>query len=112
MRQSHESSVCARKQVARNDVKGCQTMDESRPVQAAEELECVDALRLRVQALDAEREALGAIVLRVTEARMCRDKVTMIETCPHCSLKRGSDYGYGGTHDEHRVVTQACWLGF
>jgi hypothetical protein len=87
-------------------------MDESRPVQTVEELETVDVLRLRVQALEAEREAMRAIVLRVAEARMCRDMVTMIESCPHCSLKRGGEYGYGGTHDERCVVTQARRLGF
>jgi hypothetical protein len=93
-------------------MKGCQTMDELRPVQTAEVVETVDDLRLRVQALEAEREAMRAIVLRVAEARMCRDMVSMIESCPHCSLKRGGDYGYSGMHDEHCVVTQARRLGF
>ncbi|HEV2460993.1 MAG TPA: hypothetical protein VGS80_21800 [Ktedonobacterales bacterium] len=74
--------------------------------------ETVETLRLRVQALEAEREAMRAIVLRVAEARMCRDMVTMIESCPHCSLKRGGEYGYGGTHDANCVVTQARRLGF
>ena len=92
-------------------------MDESQSVRTVEALdteapETVETLRLRVQALEAEREAMRAILLRVAEARMCRDMVTMIESCPHCSLKRGGEYGYGGTHDANCVVTQARRLGF
>jgi hypothetical protein len=72
----------------------------------------VEALRSRLDELEAERETLRAIVLRVAEARMCRDNVTMIESCPHCSLKRGGEFGYAGKHDDACVVTQARALGF
>jgi hypothetical protein len=72
----------------------------------------VAALRLRVQQLEAENATMRAIVLRMAEARMCRDLVTMIESCPHCSLKRGGEYGYSGTHDPTCVVSQARQLGF
>lgn len=71
-----------------------------------------DALRVRVQQLEVEIAAMRPIVLRIAEARMCRDTVTMIESCPHCSLKRGGEYGYKGTHDETCVVSQARRLGF
>lgn len=74
--------------------------------------ETVEALRLRMQALEAEIAAMRPIVLRVAEARMCRDMVTMIESCPYCTLKRGGDFGYGGKHDETCIVTQARKLGF
>lgn len=77
-----------------------------------ESVDTVDSLRLRVQHLEAEAETMRAIVLRVAEARMCRDAVTMIESCPHCSLKRGGEYGYGGKHDETCMVSQARALGF
>ena len=111
------SRAHSKRQPVRDDVKGRQAMDETHSVQTAEALDTealdtVEALRLRVQALEAEREAMRAIVLRVAEARMCRDMVTMIESCPHCSLKRGGEYGYGGAHDENCVVTQARRLGF
>jgi hypothetical protein len=75
-------------------------------------IEPVDALHLRVQQLEAENAAMRPIVRRMAEARMCRDAVTMIESCPHCSLKRGGEYGYRGQHDETCVVTQARRLGF
>lgn len=75
-------------------------------------METEDALRLRVQQLEAENVAMRPIVLRVAEARMCRDSVTMIESCPHCSLKRGGAYGYSGKHDDTCVVSQARALGF
>jgi hypothetical protein len=74
--------------------------------------ESVEALRSRLDELEAERATMRAVVLRVAEARMCRDNVTMIESCPHCSLKRGGEYGYAGKHDEACVVTQARALGF
>ncbi|HEX6542207.1 MAG TPA: hypothetical protein VF040_10670 [Ktedonobacterales bacterium] len=74
--------------------------------------ETVETLRLRMQALEAEIAAMRPIVLRVAEARMCRDMVTMIESCPYCTLKRGGDFGYGGKHDETCIVTQARKLGF
>lgn len=72
----------------------------------------VEALRQLVKRLEAENAALRPIVLRVAEARMCRDSVTMIESCLHCSLKRGGTYGYSGVHDEDCVVTRARRLGF
>ncbi len=81
-------------------------------VDTLDTLDTVATLRLRVQQLEAERATMRAIVLRVAEARMCRDMVTMIESCPHCSLKRGGEYGYSGQHDEFCVVSQARHLGF
>lgn len=74
--------------------------------------ESVDALRARARQLEDERAAMRAIVLRMAEARMCRDSVTMIESCPHCSLKRGGKFGYAGKHDDSCVVSQARRLGF
>jgi hypothetical protein len=74
--------------------------------------EVQDALHLHVQELEAEIAAMRPIVLRVAEARMCRDAATMLESCPHCSLKRGGEYGYSGKHDESCVVSQARRLGF
>jgi predicted nucleic acid binding AN1-type Zn finger protein len=71
-----------------------------------------ETLRLRVQALEAEAAAMRPIMLRIAEARMCRDMVTMIESCPYCTLKRGGDHGYGGKHDETCIVAQARKLGF
>ncbi len=72
----------------------------------------IDELRLLVQRLEAEHTAMSPIVLRIAEARMCRDAVTMIESCPHCSLRRGGTFGYSGVHDENCVVSQARRLGF
>jgi hypothetical protein len=74
--------------------------------------ETLAALRLRVHELEAANAAMQPIVLRVAEARMFRDPVTMIESCPHCSLKRGGAYGYSAKHDEGCVVSQARRLGF
>lgn len=70
------------------------------------------ALRERVGQLEAENAVMRRIVLRVAEARMCRDVTTMIESCPHCSLKRGGAYGYIGHHDERCIVSEARRLGF
>lgn len=72
----------------------------------------LDSMRLRVHELEAEIAAMRPIVLRVAEARMCRDAATMIESCPHCSLKRGGTYGYRAQHDENCVVSLARRLGF
>ena len=72
----------------------------------------MDALRLRMQQLEADLAALRTIALRTAEARMCRDPNTMIESCPHCSLKRGGEFGYSGKHDESCVVTHARALGY
>lgn len=74
--------------------------------------ETLDTLRFRVRQLETEIAAMRPIVLRVAEARMCRDAVTMIESCPHCSLKRGGEYGYSAKHDEDCIVSQARRLGF
>lgn len=72
----------------------------------------IEELRLLAQRLENENAAMRPIVLRMAEARMCRDAVTMIESCPHCSLKRGGAFGYSGLHDENCVVSQARRLGF
>lgn len=77
-----------------------------------EKLETVEALSLRLQEVEAEMAVMRTITRRVAEARMCRDAVTMIESCPHCSLKRGGDHGYSGKHDPTCVVTLARGLGF
>jgi len=90
-------------------------MGESEAVHAVETVDTLDTvqtLRERVLRLEADNTAMRAIVLRMAEARMCRDAVTMIESCPHCSLKRGGEYGYIGNHDENCVVSQARRLGF
>jgi hypothetical protein len=90
-------------------------MRESETVQIVDTVDMVDtvaALRLRVQQLEAEHATMRAIVLRMAEARMCRDMVTMVESCPHCSLKRGGEYGYSGQHDATCIVSQARQLGF
>lgn len=72
----------------------------------------VETLRLRIQQLEVENAAMRPIVVRMAEARMCRDAGTMIESCPHCSLKRGGTYGYAAQHDTDCVVTSARALGF
>lgn len=72
----------------------------------------LEALQARIERLEAENAAMRPIVLRMAEARMCRDAVTMIESCPHCSLKRGGPYGYTGHHDDSCVVSRARALGF
>ena len=41
----------------------------------------VEELHLRVEQLTTENAALRPIVLWMAEARMCRDAVTMIESC-------------------------------
>ncbi len=87
-------------------------MRESETVQTVDTVDTVAALRLRVQQLEAENATMRAIVLRMAEARMCRDMATMVESCPHCSLKRGGEYGYSGQHDETCIVSQARRLGF
>jgi hypothetical protein len=87
-------------------------MEESGAKDTVETAETVAALRLQVQELEAKHVAMSLIVRRVAEARMCRDMVTMVESCPHCSLKRGGAYGYSGHHDETCIVSQARHLGF
>ena len=82
---------------------------QAEPIEAPE---TVETMRLRIQTLEAEIAVMRPILLRVAEARMCRDMATMIESCPYCTLKRGGEYGYGGKHDEACIVTQARTLGF
>lgn len=72
----------------------------------------LDELRLLAHRLETENAAMRPIVLRMAEARVCRDMVTMIESCPHCSLRCGGTFGYSGVHDENCVVSQARRLGF
>lgn len=84
-------------------------MEQALPVEA---LDTVETLRLRVQQLEAENAAMRPIVERMAEARMCRDTSTMIESCPHCTLKRGGVYGYTGKHDDRCVVSLARALGY
>lgn len=88
------------------------TVDTADTADTADTIDTVAALRLRIQQLEAEHATMRAIVLRMAEARMCRDAVTMIESCPYCSLKRGGEYGYSGKHDETCMVSQARRLGF
>jgi|KBSMisStaDraftv2_1062788.scaffolds.fasta_scaffold2152599_2 hypothetical protein len=87
-------------------------MQDTPQTQPIETSESVETLRLRIQTLETELAAMRPILLRVAEARMCRDMVTMIESCPYCTLKRGGEYGYSGKHDEGCIVTQARTLGF
>lgn len=70
------------------------------------------ALRQRVRDLEAKNATMREIVLRVAEARMARDPVTQIESCLHCSLKRGGEYGYTGKHADTCIVSRARALGF
>lgn len=72
----------------------------------------IEELRLLAGRLQAENAAMRPIVLRMAEARMCRDAVTMVESCLHCSLKRGGTFGYSGVHDNDCMVSQARRLGF
>ena len=84
----------------------------TQPVTGATEELSIEELRLLVQRLETENAAMRPIVLRMAEARMCRDAVTMIESCLHCSLRRGGTFGYSGVHDEGCMVSQARALGF
>jgi hypothetical protein len=84
-------------------------MEQPHPV---ETVDSVEALRLRIEQLEVENAAMRPIVVRMAEARMCLDTVTMIESCPHCSLKRGGPYGYTGQHDQNCVVSLARALGY
>jgi hypothetical protein len=84
-------------------------MDHMAPV---EPQATVEALQLRVRQLEAENAAMRPIVQRMAEGRICRDAVTMIESCPHCSLKRGGPHGYSGKHDAQCMVSLARALGF
>lgn len=92
--------------------KAGKTMATTQAVETLDTPESLAELRQRIEHLEAENAAMRPIVLRVAEARMYRDAVTMIESCPHCSLKRGGTYGYSGTHDEQCVVSRARALGF
>ncbi len=75
-------------------------------------MDTLETLRQRITELEAANLAMREIVLRVAEARMARDSVTMIESCLNCSLKRGGEYGYAGKHTDTCVVTLARQLGF
>ena len=109
---SRSRNLLAARRCHTQHVKARNKMRESGTVEAVDGLDTVDTLRERVRRLEADNTAMRAIVLRMAEARMCRDTVTMIESCPHCSLKRGGEYGYSGKHDENCVVSQARQLGF
>ncbi len=87
-------------------------MQDTPHVETIETIDSIETARARIQTLEAEIAAMRPILQRVAEARMCRDMATMIESCPHCTLKRGGEYGYGGKHDEACIVTQARTLGF
>lgn len=84
----------------------------TRPETGSIEEMTADALRLLARRLETENAAMRPIVLRVAEARMCRDATTMVESCPHCSLRRSATLSYSGAHDETCVVSQARRLGF
>lgn len=84
-------------------------MDEAIAVELPVTLE---ALQLLGRQLEAENAAMRPIVRRMAEGRICHDAVTMIEVCPHCSLKRGGEFGYRGTYDAHYVVTLARAPGY
>lgn len=44
----------------------------------------IEELRLFARRLQAENVAMRPIVLRMAEARICRNSVTMVESCPQC----------------------------
>jgi hypothetical protein len=77
-----------------------------------DDLDELAALHQRVRQLEADNATMREIVLRVAEARMARDPVTQIESCLHCSLKRGGDYGYSGEHTQSCIVSRARALGY
>ena len=76
------------------------------------DLDELAALGQRMRQLEADNAAMREIVQRVAEARMAYDPVTHIESCLHCPLKRGGDYGYSGQHAETCIVSRARALGF
>ncbi len=63
---------------------GKKTMEEVATV------EPLDALRLSMEALEAKNVTMRPIVLWMAKARWRFNSVTMIESRPHSSLKRGS----------------------
>lgn len=79
---------------------------------APDSSETLESLRLRMGELEATIAAMRSIVMRVAEARMCRDMVSMTESCPHCSLRRSAMDGYSGAHEPDCIVTQARKLGY
>jgi hypothetical protein len=87
-------------------------MEPVLPVENADTATTLETLRLRIAQLEAENAAMRPIVVRMAEARMCLDANTMVESCPHCSLKRGGPYGYTGKHDADCVVSLARALGY
>jgi hypothetical protein len=94
------------------DEKGGKVMATPASVETLESPDSLEGLRQRFAQLETENAAMRPIVLRMAEARMSWDAVTMIESCPHCSLKRGGAYGYTGKHDEQCMVSRARALGF
>jgi hypothetical protein len=93
------------------DTAGTDRQDEGAPTHEIAMPE-VERLRQRVRELEAENATMREIVRRVAEARMARDPVTQIESCLHCSLKRGGEYGYTGKHADTCIVSRARALGF
>jgi hypothetical protein len=87
-------------------------MEPGLPVENIDAATTLETLRLRITQLEAENAAMRPIVVRMAEARMCLDANTMVESCPHCALKRGGPYGYTSTHDADCVVSLARALGF
>jgi hypothetical protein len=87
-------------------------MTTTASVETVETPDTLEGLRQRVAQLEAANAAMRPIVLRMAEARMSRDAETMIESCPHCSLKRGGTHGYTGKHEEQCMVSKARALGF
>ncbi len=87
-------------------------MEHRKPGDNTTTVETLEALRQRIEQLEAENAAMRPIVVRMAEARMCFDANAMIESCLHCSLKRGGPYGYTGKHDATCVVSLARALGY
>ena len=83
----------------------------TRPETGSIEEMAINAIRLFVRRLETEYAARRPIALRVAETRMCRDAITMVESCPHCLLRRSATLDYSGAHDETCVVPQARRLG-
>lgn len=94
------------------DPKAGTLMDRAHPEEHVVAVDTFDTLQRRIEHLEAENAAMRPIVVRMAEARMYLDPNTMIESCPHCSLKRGGSYGYAGKHDPACVVTLARALGY
>jgi hypothetical protein len=70
------------------------------------------ALHERIEQVETVNRAMRDIIIRVAEGRMARDMETMIESCLYCTLKRGGEHGYTGTHAETCIVALARKLGY